>query len=84
MGHRKKLRKSKIQKQCEKDKIIKNIRNLFRQRKKMKKLKTKQLEILGSLLNKKVSSINQLEWVIFGTTVTSNMKVKVIKIKSYQ
>ena len=84
MGHRKKLGKSKIQKQCEKDKIIKNIRNLFRQRKKMKKLKTKQLEILGSLLNKKVSSINQLEWVIFGTTVTSNMKVKVIKIKSYQ
>ena len=49
----------------------------------MKQLKIEQLEILKPFLNTKSIFINQLEQVIFGTSIKSNMKVMVIKIKIY-
>ena len=48
----------------------------------MKKLKIEQSEILKPFLNTKAFFINQLEQVIFGTSIKSNMKVMVIKDKN--
>ena len=50
----------------------------------MKQSKTKQLEIVEHVSNKKMIIINQQKLVIFGTTIISNMKVTLIKVKTYQ
>ena len=59
-GRGKKLSKPKPQKQSEEN-VIKIIRNLFTLKKKIKKLKIEQLEILGPFLNKKMIVINRKE-----------------------
>ena len=50
----------------------------------MNQLKIEQLEILKLFLNTKSIFINQLEQVIFGTSIKSNMKVMVMKTKIYR
>ena len=74
----------KIQKQTEKENIIKNIKNPFKL-KKRKSIKDRTIrDNIKILLKNKMIIINHKEQVIFGIITTSNMKVMVIEIKTYQ
>ena len=67
------------------DTTIRDIRNFFRMKKKIKQSKIQSLEMLGTFLSmKKKIIINQEEQVIFGATIILNMKVTVIEIKHCQ
>ena len=74
----------KIQNQTEKENIIKNIKNPFKQ-KKRKSIKDRTIrDNIKILLKNKMIIINHKEQVIFRIITTSNMKVMVIEIKTYQ
>ena len=74
----------KIQNQTEKENIIKNIKNPFKL-KKRKSIKDRTIrDNIKILLKNKMIIINHKEQVIFGIITTSNMKVMVIEIKTYQ
>ena len=62
---------------------IKDIRNGFKLKKKLKQLKIEYLDILRIFfsMKKKKNITNQYEWVVFGVIVTLNVKVILIEIK---
>ena len=74
----------KIQNQTEKENIIKNIKNPFKLKKRKSIIDRTIRDNIKILLKNKMIIINHKEQVIFGIITTSNMKVMVIEIKTYQ
>ena len=81
VGRRKRSSKLKILKQSEKGNINKNIRNTFRLKNENKTIKDRTIRAI-KLIFEQADDYNKP--IIFGKTTISNMKVTVIKIKTYQ